>query len=430
MRDKLKKELNQIPIPTELGQRSEIGIEKAFIEMKNNQTNQYSFQRKKRRIPSRILISSMITLLLTSTIVYKSEVLAALQKALHFVPGIGVVEDENSTQKYILSKPTTIQVGNGELTIKGMMMDAKMIYIFLTSSSIDKINGLTITNEQGTSYVLDKSHLTSTEGKWSCVFWYKGKPEVTDQVEVTFNDYPNTSVPLNLKPSKIVHDYDMLGETMNSENISITAIPARMDDKASVTIVSQHNEDFTIEDYGINFINSPHSPIQSIEVFDEQGESYPIERDIGISSPANEFFFTINENAKKIFIHIPEINVTYHDRILHSIKMPQEDSKRLDQTVYIANHPVTFTKVELITKENQRWAKVFVDVNFQQNAKSSLHHFGVDGIVLNEETNIIEYLLVKVDEDSNKIDLWLTDPQVIIRGPWMFEVPADTYFNH
>ena len=99
-------------------------------------------------------------------------------------------------------------------------------------------------------------------------------------------------------------------------------------------------------------------------------------------------------------------------------------------TFRLAGFPVTVTRTERL-EDNQ--LRMYLDLHYQENADRSLHSFRIDTLShngkLHEQTRELEYLQIQVDPGSKDMKLTFTSPQVVIRGPWVFEFSKDKYFQ-
>ncbi|MGG4146359.1 hypothetical protein ABEW34_24950 [Paenibacillus algorifonticola] len=427
MNGKLKQEIEQIPIPPELHQRSEMGVQQAVDELERKETAVYKIFRKMKAPSSKVLIATILGLTIVSTALFNSQVKAAIQQALQFVPGIGVfTQTEEQSERYVLPNQIKTQIEGGSITITGLMVDEEMTYITVQATNLSELRSLTVINDKGTTYTLPAAQLTFTKEKWAGSFWYNGKIDIQEQAQIQIDAYPTVSIPFKLVKAQTVNNYEELGKTVIVDNIQITAIATPSGEKARVSFVSKHPEAYKIDDFGLNFIGSEHSPISQVHVWDDTGKSYSINRSMGISSPASEFYFDLLQtDQKRYFVSIPEINVIYQDEVTVTLELPDTTKKEINHTFNLAGYPVSISNIERVNENGEEWAKVYVDVHSQDNVRATLRDFSIDGRTLNEKTGVIEYFLVKIDPNRKQLQFTITDPEVVISGPWTFEFPAD-----
>jgi hypothetical protein len=415
--NKLKQQLQAIPIPSNIRQRSQLGIEQAIMEQKEG--NPRKSKRVKRRAVT--IVAAIALLFLSAALMNHNYVWAAIQKALQFVPGIGIVkEDDSPSERYVLKQPITLSVGEGSIVITGILIDEEMTYITMTGNHTPRFENVTLVNAQGVEYTLKSSTASWGLTEWTSGFWYKGKLDASGSIKLVTNLEPRIEVPVTLARAETYSSYPEMGETATINGVSITAISDRVGEKERVSLVARHSEDFYIIDYGIYGVYM-HDESHKLNVVDDTGRRFEIENVRGISSPAREFYFKLSENARNRYtLTLPEISVTYKSEV--SIKISTEAKEHINQTFEIAGFPVTITKTE---KVKQNGFRVYMDFHYNEQAATSLYNLDIDGLSngakLNERTGAIEYIEFEVEPGSKQVNLKLIRPEVIIRGPWQFE---------
>jgi hypothetical protein len=381
----------------------------------------------------RMIAASILGLVILSSAIFNTEVLGALQKALQFIPGIGIVKEEDvPRERYILQHPVKVPIGGGSIEITGMMVDEEITQIIM-SGTVARPGSIHLINELGTKYNIKSSHVSSSSRLWSGTFWYQGKLDIKEHVTIQLGGYSESiNIPITLVKAKTFDSYEELGETVTIQDIAITALPSKFENKGRVTIVSRQPKEFWISDYGIRGIyRAPEN--KKLHVFDDKGKKYDLEKPWGLSAPAREIYFNLQEGVQKYTMIIPEITVRYHDKVELSLNIPMESGMAIviDQSFEIAGFPVEITKIERLEKNGIR---LYMDLNYNEHEDKSLSNFRLDKMShmakLHGETGeLLDYLEFDVEPNSNKIDITITDPQVVIRGPWIFELPVDQYFT-
>jgi hypothetical protein len=415
--NKLKQQFQAIPIPSNIRQRSQLGIEQAIMDQKEG--NPRKIKSVKRRVGT--IVAAFALLFLSAALMNHNYVWAAIQKALQFVPGIGIVKEEDSPpERYVLKKPISLSVGEGSIIITGILSDEEMTYITMMGNHTPRFENVTLVNAQGVEYTLRSSMASWSQTDWTSGFWYNGKLDASGSIKLVINLEPRIEVPVTLTRAETYSSYSEMGETATTNGISITALPDRVGEKARVSLVARHSEDFFVSDYGIYGVYM-HDESHKLNVVDDTGRRFEIENVRGISSPAREFYFKLSENARNRYtLTLPEISVTYKSEV--SIKISTEAQEHINQTFEIAGFPVTITKTEKV-KENG--FRVYMDFHYNEQAAASLYKLDIDGLSsgakLNERTGAIEYIEFEVEPGSKQVNLKLIRPEVIIRGPWQFE---------
>lgn len=420
----LKKQIESIPIPPHIRQRSRLGIELAVSDQKK-----YS-HRKSNRVKRRVvtIAATLALFLLAVTLVNHQNVWAALQKALQFVPGLGIVKEENSlSERYVLKQPISLSLGKGSIMVTGMLSDEEMTYITMSGSHTPRPKQVILVNEQGAEYTLTSTSASWGATEWTSGFWYKGKLDAAGEIKLVLNVEPKIEVPVALTRAETYTSYTEMGETAAVNGVMITAILDLVEDKARVSLVARHSEDFYMSDYGIHGVYKRDE--NKLNVTDAAGQKMEIESIRGISSPASEFYFKRSENVRGPYtLTLPEISVTYIDEV--SVRISTEAKENVNQAFEIAGFPVTITRTEKVTENVLR---VYLDFHYDDHASESLYNLDVEGLStgakINERTGVIEYMEFEIEPGSKRMNLKLIRPSVIIKGPWQFEFSEESEDN-
>lgn len=108
MSNNIKQAIEEIPIPAMLHERSLMGIHQA----KEEWDAALAAPKKRKRVMNRVVAASLIGVLsISAAVTFNPHLSAAIQRALQFIPGIGVVQ-ESSTDSYMLTEPIDIKNSN------------------------------------------------------------------------------------------------------------------------------------------------------------------------------------------------------------------------------------------------------------------------------------------------------------------------------
>ncbi|GFN34075.1 hypothetical protein [Paenibacillus xylaniclasticus] len=428
-KNRLSQELSMIPLPAQLGERSRLGIRQAVQERQEGLRSQ-----RRRRFTRMSAATAVIALCVGgAALADEAKVWAAVQKVLQYVPGIGVMKEEEArADRYVLRKPIALTVRDGSVTILGMMSDERSTVIRMTGSNKNALHSyVKLVDGQGEAYDLDIRMSNSTDHEWTAQYEYQGKLDASGPLKlILFNSLgsslPAMEVPVTLDKAERYDSYTALGATQTVNGVTITAITDRAGDKAKVSLISEHALDFEISDYGINGVDM-HDESLKLFLTDTSGTKVDIEKLMTMAAPANEFVFKLPANGESdpLTLTIPEISVTYSDTA--SIELAIETNDHLNKTFELAGFPVTVTKTE---KVSDRKFRAYFDFYYDENAPSSLYYFSLDRnnmVQLQEETGVFEFIEVAVAPDSKTIQLDFSRPGVVIRGPWTFELPVSAF---
>ncbi len=423
MSNKIKQEIDKIPIPPELRRRSLMGIEQAKLE--NEQSKRPGAKRPKN---TKVIAAALLGLILLTAAISNTQVLAAIQKALQFVPGIGIVKEEDRpAERYVLKNPITKQIGEGSIVITGMMVDQQMTLISITGTNTTRFEKVKIINEQGAEFTVKRSMSTWSSGDWTASFWYDGPLDLKGSVKMMLEENPEIVIPLTLVQADTFTSYADMGETATANGVTITAIANRVDDKARFSLVAQHSKDMRINDYGFFGLHA-HEDLK-MNVKDNTGKNIPIEHIRGLSAPASEFYFKLSEGSGISYsLTIPEIYTETQDKV--TIEIPTETTANLNQSFEIAGFPVTLTRIERL---DDKALRLYVDMHYNEKTAKSLHMFSLEnlsnGARMNDQTGELVYLDFDTEPNRKMQKITIVSPQILIRGPWKFEFPRDKYFD-
>ncbi|GGH18397.1 DUF4179 domain-containing protein [Paenibacillus segetis] len=424
MSNNIRQDIDTIEIPPQLHLRSQMGIRQAKAEQEEAKHRVIRWSRRK------TVVALVLAFILITTTIFNTQVIAAIQKALQYFPGTGmVIEEEVPQERYGLEKPVTTQIDGGTVVITGMLVDEKMTYITMSGTNSKRVQSIKIINEQGIEFSLESSGGTWTSDKWARDYWYQGKLDIKGHVQVIIGENPGTVIPLTLTKAETFNSYQDMGETSTANGVTITAIANRVGERARISLVSQHSKEFRISDYdGMYGVHED----KKLNMKDETGKVYELEHYMGLSSPASEFYFDLSGNDVKTYsLTIPEINVTYDDTAKISFNIPSQVGIPVvdNKTFEIAGFPVKITKLERV--ENNR-LRVYADLNYNENSSKALHNFKINAshmAKLDERTMSLEYLEFDIEPGNKVVKLTISDPEVVIRGSWKFELPVSKYFN-
>lgn len=420
MSNKIKNEMDKIQIPSGLHERSRMGVEQAFQERKDNKRFQ-----GKRFGNRKMLAVALLGIFFLSSAFFHTEVLAAVKKALQYIPGVGMVQEEDSKERYILQKPVTTQIGDGTLTITGMMVDEEMTFITVSAKNVSRFSHVKAVNEEKERFKVKSSGMSWSPNQWTSSYWHDGHIDLKGDIKLIFNS--EIIIPVTLEKAKTYESYDDMGEIATKNGVQIIAIPQRVGNKVQISLVSEHPEEYWISDYGVNGVHMREE--HKLNITDENNTQYDIEEIQGISAPADEFFFSLSNKANETYtITIPEIDVEFHDEGKIKLDIPENESHP-DQTFELAGFPVKITKIKRLSESR---IGLYVDVNLDETAPKSLYNFHIKDMghmaKVNEVTGELEYLEFTLEKpNSKRVKLGFDRPRVIIRGPWTIEIPAEKY---
>lgn len=417
--DKLKMQLRDIPIPSGLRDRSRLGIEQASRERKG----------KPLRRRMRFAAAMLGLVLLSVTILNHSKVWAAIHKALQFVPGIGVVEEDGSASsaRYLLREPIKVDFGGGTVVITGISTDDETTYLTMVGKEAPEFKQLTIVNEQGEAYTIDRSLASLSSLEWTAFFRREGKLNIEGDIKLILQTQPAVEVSAHLEKAESYSGYEELGPTVKANGLSVTAIPDRVGDKGRVSLVTAPAADYRDIDFGI--IGMYVHKSRKLNMTDAEGKKLPIEYVHSITGPQSEFYFPLSDNPHEHYtLTLPEVSVRYPNEKT-TVKVSTKEQEQMRQTFELAGFPITITKTDRLS--NGKHLRLYLDMHFDQYAADSLSSFelertGFSG-KLNSNTGVYEYIDLAIDPGDDTIEITFNNPVAVLRGPWTFEWSAEDF---
>ncbi|MBB6730812.1 hypothetical protein [Cohnella zeiphila] len=422
MNDDIRETIGGIPLPPELSERSRLGIERARSERRRGRSRRWYAA-----TAAVVLGLALFTLALTD-----AQVRAAIQKALQFVPGIGVMDDgrdqDAGADRLVLAEPIRLQFGEGEFVITGMSVDDQMTYLTFTEKNARIPQSVRITNEKGESFDVSISMYAGSSTEKTGSYWHKGKLDIGRTATLVFDAYPDTVVPLKLTPAPNYRSYEEMGPTQSQGGVSVTAVASRVGDRARITLVTPSSQDYYVDDY---MVGSAIRPGRQLTVADDTGKTLAIEPERGTGAPLRTFYFPLFDDGsdRTYRITVPEIEVSYPIPTARlRLPIPAQGSLEIGQTVELAGFPITVTRVE---RTDTTTLRVYVDLHFDENDERSLRDFRLDGIgsmaKMNETTWATEFFEFEIDPGDKKAEVTLSDAEAIVRGPWTFTLGAKNF---
>ncbi|MDI4649197.1 hypothetical protein [Cohnella hashimotonis] len=415
--DDMKRLMETIPLPDELRERSRAGIAAAARERQRPEG-----RRRKRALATAAALLAL--LVLSAGIANHDRVWAALRKTFQFSPGTGIVsEEETPSERYVLKKPIVLNVGQGKITITGILSDKEMTYITMAGEQAPRVESLELVNEQGDVFKIPRSMSTWAAGEWTASFWSEGKLDLKGAIKLRLPLQPVREVEARLDQADAAASYPELGKTASVNGLSVTAIADRVGDRARIALVSPPQTSFRIDSYGI-ITAARYGSNNPLTVKDETGTPLELSFVRGTGAPQSEFYFPLSDRLGAAYtMSIPEISVAYPDEV--TVKLPAVTTNGLNKTFEIAGYPVTITKTERMKPGSLR---IYTDLHAEGQPDRMLYNLDVDRssmAKLDERTGAVAYMEFEVEPDAKSVIVTFRRPTAVLRGPWAFTWTAD-----
>lgn len=429
MSNNIKQAIEEIPIPAMLHERSLMGIHQA----KEEWDAALAAPKKRKRVMNRVVAASLIGVLsISAAVTFNPHLSAAIQRALQFIPGIGVVQ-ESSTDSYMLTEPVDIKIGNHDVTITAMLVQKDMTTIELnayTESSF-KIN---IISESGEVYESSSVSTYGSGGFSKITHKFYGHVDIKDYAQLSFDDYNKELFTIPLSKVASIDSLNAIGDSMEIHDLEITAIPTPAGHKGRIFLSTEHSNAFRYFNHfpekGDLILND------NISITDEFSNDYPIDNK-GIQTPFKDIYFNLgSSDVRKYTLTIPQLMSVGHEEANISINVPDGQEGQLNQSFDIAGYSVELTKFKKFkSPDNRDLIEIYVEMPNTQQLNHSLKDFDVSIDTTlgsykarDTTTGVLKSFSVSYDpNDSGKLDVTVSKPIIDMKGPWKFEISADKF---
>ncbi|SYX86902.1 hypothetical protein [Paenibacillus alvei] len=432
MSNNIKQAIEDIPIPAMLHERSLMGIHQA----KEEWDTALATPMRKKRIMKRVVAASLICLLSIGAAIYNPHLphlSAAIQKALQFIPGIGVVD--SGTDSYMLTEPIDIKLSNQSATITAVLVQKDMTTIEMNVYT-ENVTSLYIMNESGKVYESSSVQIHGGgEFPFSHVtYQFSGHVDIQDQAQLFFEGSPNEIFIIPLSRVDSIDSLNAIGESMEIHDLAITAIPTPAGDKGRIFLNTKDSNVFKYHDSfaekGDLILNG------NISITDEFGNDYPIDNK-GIWTPFKDIYFNLGgSGVKKYTLTIPQLMRVGRDEAKFSITIPDGKEGQLNQFFDIAGYTVELTTFKKFkSPDNTDLMEIDVEMPNTPQLNRSLKDFdaSIDTTLVQSKsrdatTGVLKSFIFRYDPDkSTKLDVAVYNPIIDMKGPWKFEISADKF---
>ncbi|MDR6549936.1 hypothetical protein [Paenibacillus qinlingensis] len=360
---------------------------------------------------------------------------AQIHKVFQFLPGFATVQDsEKQLVHYVLQSPIEAPTLVGNIQIRGISIGDQYTNVTLVSAGTPSMRSFTLSNGEGTSYLIKYGSISSAGNEWIGSYYYEGSIKVTDNMRLTL-DSQLPSIPIHLAKVEEADHINDLGVTDTHHEVSITALLRSTDQNTTkVTLLPQAPAGMQIKAYGL----SPYDYVDKPELTTNKEEAVTYYRDPNFPNP-NEFSFK-RDGASSTSYHlkIPAVLATLQSPKSESftVPIPAQGIIDVNKSIMISGYPVDITKVERVPSNASAsefgGLKIYLDMKYNAQAASSLLSFTLDYMKLkntsgsnwrvNDQTRAMEYVVVDFPVKDTTFTFYIKEAHIIIRGPWEFQL--------
>jgi hypothetical protein len=377
-----------------------------------------------------IAAAVLAALLAVAGLVSAPSVQAELKKVFRFLPGIGAVEESEANQPvYVLERPYVQKIGDGELTVDGIVLERGGATVTLRGLRMPVIKEFEADIGGRTFPFI--SFTSASSGDW---YGNYGPPQGTvlpeaDSITIHFNG--TTVGPLKLAPPRSADDLEQLGASDEQQEVRISAYATSLDHgQVRVQLLPKPRQsNRIISSYGV----SPLIPQDGLFVEDAEGTKQELLQSEKMSSPSDFRFQKRVEGKAPYTVVIPYIEMYQMNIFSGEVTIPLPDEgqdKELDIHSEIAGFPVRFTRV---FRDNTTSISLDTDVGFNPEQSRTLMNYsiqyhGSEGYASMSWENVntgipaMKRLHLEVKPGQDKLRFTMADPYYLVRGPWRIPI--------
>ncbi len=366
---------------------------------------------------------SMSFLLIILFMAFGSNVIAQVKSLFYYAPGIGVVEKNTSSDAFVLTNLISYK-GKESIQITGAKLDEDGFSINLNGNgNIPDISDFTVVDSSGKSFKFNSWLISSSEKGWEAFLTssknFVLKPEVTLKKGLDI-------IKINMKKSTNSVDMQGLGLTSSSNNIEISAIITRDNDKLRVSLIEKPGNDTEskIIQYG-----STKKPVIAL---DQNGERLNISK-----IKYNEFYVDGISNVKNIKFTVPEITIEKKKSKVIKLNIPESGTLELNKKFELDG---LITNIESVNRDSTNSISMVINTYFTEDSTRYLKYFTFHNkavkllngssfsFVLDPVHEFVTmYKGIEIDSENSALEL-VTDNIIIAnRGNWTFDFDLANY---
>lgn len=396
-----------------------------------------------------------VILMTLSSVIGFDNVKAAISQAFSFIPGVGIVENNDSIN-YILSDIVTTENENAILTLNNAIATKDGITVMFTLQRKNYSEEQLIKDKQEVSDQLQKSgklvqpkvslftnskeytdYLGGTAGggimDTSNYTFTLNPDEINKETtyKLAYNDF-NLTLEFKLKDYQTYSDLNQIGATGYNNNISLTAVPTLTGDNVEVNLYAINKSQYKINSFHKMYYGYKGTDLNLVT--NSGMKSYSIPSGFGGGSP--KYVFEIDPTDTDFTLNIPYIIVQSTEDKNISLPIPEVDQIiNVNEKIKFNDSTMTIVSVKRVNTEGGENGSLMLSINYD-NKLSNLIMFSAQfnrinfwgthqsgGYSSRIDTNDIEstvyYSLKKGDKDN--LRLKISNPQYYLTDAYKLE---------
>ncbi len=344
---------------------------------------------------------------------------AEVLKKLYFIPGIGRAVIDDAEDVYILPKPIQYKCDQGSITIHTITKTADNMMIYVTGDAYFNKGSITI---KAHNLEYQSSRTMIGQGENNTAMYVFMIPSESEKYEIElFGQY---TIPFELVKSESFDNYEEMGPTDITNNVGLTLIPFRFDNKIQFELIQHNTNQGSVALYGS--YNKKMEDNLSIKIQDNNGQTYIADYPKSHMGLQSSFTFTPEKDAVSFTVDIPELTLKYDLNNKLKLPMPEEGVTELNQIIDMQGFKVDITK---IVRKNDK-VTVYVDTHYDPNTPENICYFTVDmekmsldyyHWLMNDQVTTVGFEFY-IDPKMKNLTIYFSELYTTVNGPWSFHV--------
>ncbi|MDP4089118.1 MAG: hypothetical protein Q8930_07590 [Bacillota bacterium] len=362
----------------------------------------------------------IICLVITGISPFGQKAIADIYGKLFFIPGSPEAVEDKGKAMFILNEPVEFKNNGFDITVSSVTKDADGLTIVMDGNDSTNTGKLTIEDKKGNKYVC-ASYEVAGGGTWIGSYYFNNIPADVASFNILYSD--KTVIPITLEKAESYADYASMGPTDEQNNVAITLVPRKVEDKIWFNLIQHPMQHREISIYGRDTLGGT-DPID-ILVKDDNGKSYTLGHPENFGT-TSRFCFKPDSSAERFTVTLPEITLKYKVDNEVTLPMPAEGETQVNKTIEMHGFTMKITKIMRAGNK----VTVYVDTGYDANKSENLgivnldmDAMSIDSVESNRNENVAtDYFKFDINPWNRKLKIKFKDMTTIMKGPWTFEV--------
>ena len=391
-----------------------------FKDMKSRVMKQIKTSKTRGKVITSILAASFILCFLTTALSpFGRNAFAEILNKLYFIPGIGKAVQEDAEDVYILPKPILYECDQGSIIIHTITKTADDMTIYVTSD-INMYKESLIIKADNLEYQSSRTMIGHGENNTAMYVFTISSENENYEMEL-LGKY---TIPFVLVKSKSFDHYEEMGPTDIINNVGLTLIPFRLNNKIQFEIIQHNTNQGSVALYGS--YNKEMEDNLSIKIQDNNGQTYTADYPKSHMGLQSSYTFTPEKDAASFSVDISEVTLRYDLNNKLKLPMPKEGVTEVNKIIDLQGFKVDVTK---IVRKNDK-VTVYVDTHYDPNSPENICYFTVDmekmsldyyHWIMNDQATT-EGFEFYINPKMKNLTIYFNELYTNKKGPWSFHI--------